>query len=66
MQPIDKRQNSAKNESGGDPEGRPITRESSTAAFKVLKPSEETVDEFPNNKQNRILEKWEAVSSRFT
>lgn len=51
MQPIDKRQSSTMNESGGDPEGRLITWESSTAAFKVTKPSEETVDEFPNNKQ---------------
>lgn len=57
MHPIDKRQSSAKNDSGGDPEGRLITWESSTAAFKVTKPSEETVDEFPNNKQKGILKR---------
>lgn len=51
------RDSSAKNESGGDPEGRLITWESSTAAFKVTKPSEERVDEFSNNKQKRILKR---------
>lgn len=57
MQPSDKRQSSAKNDSGGDPEGRLITWESSTAAFKVTKPSEERVDEFSNNKQKGILKR---------